>query len=391
MTTQRSTVTERGIQGPPGPTGATGPMPTPPTGTGVVTVSSGAWDGASKLIDDSLVAPSAAIARAKCSGGYASFGLDLASGSSGAVRLANAASVRAAIASLNALGGGELHAPWGTYDFDPGAGTPIAIGKQTLLKGRGGGKSIWTWELNDIFLDARGNDISVTDLELRGNGGAAQIGLQNLNGGAGVDGFRVDGLVLRSIGLYGLWCAYQPTALQGDRLFRVEGYNCGQALRLQKEYITAVDCIVKDNTLGVYVVAGNLSWTGGEITSNTTGMKVFAGGNDSHGSVTGTKINHNVDAIVDEGSQNGMQFSGGQLFDGNIRLTNSKRYVFSGTTIAPVGMYFDGSVAAFLGATFGAAYAPGGVFANAIHSGYNGHASIETYTACAFLNGTAYP
>lgn len=107
------------------------------------------------------------------------------------------------------------------------------------------------------------------------------------------------------------------------------------------EYITFSSCISRYNHLyGVEDLSGNIQWSGGQVTHNTTiGFSVRQGFNDAHGNVSGTAINHNIGKAIEVvGTNNGFTFSGCSVFDnsandgytGGIYFDNCSGVVFSG-------------------------------------------------------------
>ena len=108
------------------------------------------------------------------------------------------------------------------------------------------------------------------------------------------------------------------------------------------EYISFTGCIGHYNrTYGMEDFAGNIQWTGGQLTHNAIGSFVGAGFNDAHGNMTGVLINHNSVAPVHVvGTDGGFVYSGCNIFDNNegpllgaILLQSCSGVVFSGCQI----------------------------------------------------------
>lgn len=119
--------------------------------------------------------------------------------------------------------------------------------------------------------------------------------------------------------------------------------NVGFTMRpgFTAEYITFSSCISRYNHLyGVEDLSGNIQWSGGQVTHNTTiGFSVRQGFNDAHGNVSGAAINHNTGKAIEVvGTNNGFTFSGCSVFDnsvndgytGGIYFDNCSGVVFSG-------------------------------------------------------------
>ena len=295
----------------------------------------------------------------------------------------NATAIRAALAAASAYGGGIVFMPAGTFALDPGAGTPINIPAKCALEGAGMGRTIITTTRNDRHFEAAGDSVRLAHFEMQGNGGGAQEAIRSFSGGASAwSYFECESVRLRSFGLYGFWIALQGTALNGARLLRCEAYNCVQGFRLQTEYTTCVDCVAKDNTTGVTMVSGNLSWVGGEVISNTTGFDVLAGGNDSHSTVSGSKVNHNSTTFAFAAIVNGFVVDGCQLFEGTHTFANTASMVrYSNCELAPTAMTFNGSSVSLLGVTWFTTY--GGT----INDSSGGNASHEVWTNVTDING----
>ena len=66
-------------------------------------------------------------------------------------------------------------------------------------------------------------------------------------------------------------------------------FNDGQSA----EYQVLTGCNASGCVDGVQIQAGNINWTGGNITDNGTGVTLVSGANEAHGIMTGVNINHN--------------------------------------------------------------------------------------------------
>ena len=151
------------------------------------------------------------------------------------------------------------------------------------------------------------------------------------------------------------------------------------------EYATISNPHYHACTIGVEI-GPNVSIVGGEITQCfDAGVDIVAGGNNAHGVISGTMINHNAttDTIRVGAITNGFDFVACKVFDGTIRLTGSKGVSFRACTLDPAAYVFDGSTGTVIDGEF-----PGG-FANVVTDNANGNASATFWAStCRRLDGT---
>lgn len=169
------------------------------------------------------------------------------------------------------------------------------------------------------------------------------------------------------------------------------GQRKGFSINTQGEYITFSDCHV---TLQVgsnwFIAAGNSSLVGCVSTeSQTAGIELGAGFNNSHGSITGMRCNHNAVSLIGDAITDGFLFSDCHFIAptvGQVQLTSSIGIRFSNCHFyGPQPFSFDGSV----GTTFDDSCVfdeSGGAIV--IQDNVNGNASQTLWGDCRTLADT---
>lgn len=150
------------------------------------------------------------------------------------------------------------------------------------------------------------------------------------------------------------------------------------------EYISFVNCEATQCTDGFYVDAGNVTWVGGNISGNTTGVRLTAGTNDAHGIVSGANINHNTSRNVYSAAiTNGHTFSGCHLYQGALEFVSAVGLHFSGCFVDVTNYFFDGSTGTrFENCTFSNTYG------NTVNDNYNAHNSQTQWLNARMIDGT---
>ncbi len=292
----------------------------------------------------------------------------------------NFTAMSGAINAIRLAGSGSLIFGAGSYNMQGVFNLPA----NCSVVGQGPDVSKLIYGTNGVLFTQNGDNVFLCGFSVTGNGGGSQQLLQTFSGSNGFSNTRVENVVARSFGSYAFWAALQGTSLNGARFLRTEAYNCATGFRAQTEYTTFTDCIAKDNTEGYQIVAGNLTWTGGEITGNSTGVHIVnSGGNDAHGTIIGTKINHNnaVGNVVADATANGYVFVGCHLYEGNLVMTSAHTIRFTACHVSPTHYYFDGSWTVFDGCTFP------GLYGDTVHNNYNGNTSFTRWIDPVNLNG----
>lgn len=234
------------------------------------------------------------------------------------------------------------------------------------------------------------NDILLQNFKILGNGAVATEAHGIKMGVSGVANSGPQRVTLSNVFVEGMWAsgfyyANNPlTNHEGPKFggCTAKGAQYGFRFADRGEYASLVGCKAHANGTGLMIAAGNVTWTGGDINNNTTGVNIAAGTNDGHGIISGANINHNsINNVAAGAIVNGHTFSGCHIYGGNITLTSSVGVRFLGGAISATNMTFDGSTGTrLLDVTF--AIAPN-VVDNA-----NGHPSTTQWSNCRALDGT---
>lgn len=95
------------------------------------------------------------------------------------------------------------------------------------------------------------------------------------------------------------------------------GFYCAE----RGEFISFSNCEASQCTYGLWIACGNVNWIGGDISGNTTGIRVTSGTNDGHGQIIGVKVNHCTSKNIHcDNVTNGMIFDGITSYQGNITI-----------------------------------------------------------------------
>jgi len=298
----------------------------------------------------------------------------------------DSAAFTAAIAALTGATGSGNHtiqlASNRTYLVGVGSVLPagcsiIGYGDSSVLKTTG----------NGILLTTGGEYCSLSNFKMLGNntGGAQQGLLSNYQY------FKAVNLTVDSFYYAGIESisAAPDGSQHGNQFTNCMVRNCtsGWGWWLLCEYSVFTNCQALGNATGVRWQAGNLNWTGGIITQNSTnGMELVGGGNDGHGVICGVQINHNATNVycwnvlaLGQTLVDCMIYGTGTA----INLISSVGVRFIGCQIDVDHYYFDGST----GTEFVDCIFPGS-FTNTVHNNYNAHASTTYWNNCRALDGT---
>ena len=204
-------------------------------------------------------------------------------------------------------------------------------------------------DTNNIVLSIGGDDYFFANFEIQGNAtGGNQIGIQtgDLGTTTGWSVGTIENVTLRSLNTYGMWeLPYQSIADLGPTIVNVTAFNCGVGIRSQMEYTRHICCSAFSCGEGVQIAAGNASWTGGAILSNTTGLHYIAsGGNDAHGVFVNVHCNHNTTNLQVDAQANNIIFSSCHFYTGDMILTSTHAVVFDSCVVDANNWFFDGSI-----------------------------------------------
>lgn len=124
------------------------------------------------------------------------------------------------------------------------------------------------------------------------------------------------------------------------------GCDTAVALDERAEYNYFTNCHASEGGIGFFNRGGNNSWIGGSLTYNAIGLKLVGGENDGHSHIVSATINHNNDAIVSDGVENGYRISSCDIHIGDIKIRNSTGINITGNTIYTDSIIVDNSKAA---------------------------------------------
>lgn len=109
--------------------------------------------------------------------------------------------------------------------------------------------------------------------------------------------------------------------------------NYGIYFDTRAEYNSIIGCSASQCTVGVAIRGGNNDMIGGQITDCTSGLQILSGTNDAHGSIVGTKINHNTFNLS---AGQGVEeiYSACEFYAGSISLTSAGVNIFNGCSFS---------------------------------------------------------
>jgi hypothetical protein len=109
------------------------------------------------------------------------------------------------------------------------------------------------------------------------------------------------------------------------------------------QYIQGIDSSIGGNRFGIYDIAGSMTGSALNILYNVDGVYLGTSANDGHGSISNSKINHQIQyAIITDGVLNGFTFNGSHIFYGDVYLKNSSGIHIINGEMASVDFYFEG-------------------------------------------------
>lgn len=172
--------------------------------------------------------------------------------------------------------------------------------------------------------------------------GSNQNGIEIGYLGAPLDGVSrgvVNNICALNFGGTGFSNAYSPDNNGASPGISFEGCRSVSCARGFGAFSQAnyVNCSAYLCTTGLYVGGGNIVWTGGDLSKNTTGVFIVSGGNAAHGIIANTNINHCTNYGVDVGAATqGMTFDGCHIYQSPIRFQGNTGMVeFANCVIDP--------------------------------------------------------
>ena len=236
-----------------------------------------------------------------------------------------------------------------------GAGLLPPPGTATI--GQGNASILKTTSDNMILKVLLGEDCLFAHFQMQGNN--TGIGNQNgiESGYAGNDGANrivIAHVTARNMGGRGFSMSSQPApgAVPGPTLIGCKAENCTKQGFGGYQQMQFIGCTARSAIAGsiwLYISAGNVNFTGGDLSANAIGVQVAPGGNGAHGIIADTQINHCTDAAVDMlAFTQGMTFSSCHLYNGQIRMNgNTGMTEFNNCVIDPDTFSFTNAVAKF--------------------------------------------
>lgn len=239
--------------------------------------------------------------------------------------------------------------------------TALSVSDNSSISGSGK-LSILKTTSNVSILSITGSSITIDGVTFLGNAtGTSQNGISAI-GNAGFTLYRVNIKVSNcnfiSLGGFGMYTTLNIGLNSGnEHQGTFYATNCffascyiGVGLYERGEYNTFSNCVISKCTFGFVNNAGNNTFIGGQIVDcATNGVTIGTGVNDGHGSMVGTKINHNgynvsVNSVVTNFTfancmfyvgiisvitANGIKFHGCEFSVATYVLTNNVQLEFS--------------------------------------------------------------
>jgi len=271
----------------------------------------------------------------------------------------------------------------------PAGSAIVGVGDMSVLKTAG----------STSVIVIGGDGCVLKDFKILGvsGGSASQVGVQNglAGAGTGYTNLRISGVHCKDLGGHGFMMQNTDGGSTdiGPILTECTATGCGSnavtpgaGFYMAAEYTTLVGCKATYNTgyaMGLQVNAGNVAWTGGQITQNGIGVKINAGSNDAHGIVSGVQINHNSTSIDIDNIANGHTFIGCHIYSNQIWLRGSNGVRFVGCTIGTDVAFNASQNTVFQNCCF-----PTGSACN-LYQSYGG-ASTEEFIGCYDLAGAPF-
>lgn len=147
-------------------------------------------------------------------------------------------------------------------------------------------------------------------------------------------------------------------------------YNSWQAINAAisggSEYVRMENLDINNNYYGLRIGAGNFLGSNMKINDNGIGVYVTnAVGNDGHGNVNSSLINHNTTAIFAENISNGFNFVGNCIFQGDIHFSGSTGVQIYDGIVDATSYHFENGGINYIRNNFD----PGGYGGTITHSG----------------------
>lgn len=239
-------------------------------------------------------------------------------------------------------------------------GTYLITSSQTLndnqtIYGNGNTSVLQTTTANNIQIINMGNYCTVRDLKFLGSGkgsttpyvslNGTQIAIRMLSKSRGL----VSNCLFQNMGGAGFYC--QTTANvshEGTTVIGCQADSCynGFYSGTGGEYINYIACRAFKCDYGATFLGGNNKFNSGTLDNNQTGVRIISDrGNDAHGEVVGSTINHCYQYSVSiDSTLNSFLFAYNMMYYGKINIKKVVNgVVFEGNDIASTDAIFVNS------------------------------------------------
>lgn len=269
----------------------------------------------------------------------------------------------------------DIYFPKGTYLITNTSATSITITESIHVFGEGAERTIlYTNNSSTIFYSNGVDEIRYENLGFLGSGkdvsAANQRGIYIRDG----EKFFINNCKFKNFANAGVRL-YGSGSFAGGTINNCGFYTNNYAILADNggEYANVVGCQINGNDWGFYSDAGNHSFSNCIITQNDIGFELKYGSNDSHSSITGCLINHNVTyAFKIDSIHKGLSIVGNQIHSNDVLLHESEGIVFLGNDIGTCDFNFSGSLGTlFSGNTF--------FTGNTFNNNASGKTSYTTY------------
>lgn len=254
-----------------------------------------------------------------------------------------------AIDSAISKGVNSVFVPIGDYLISSGSATALTFtsGNIEIIGESEVGSIIRTTSNTSIFYVLNRDRVSFKNLTFYGTGkDAVGANQRAIYYSGNIDGFTVFNCTFydfsqSGVRLFGNGCCLGGsinTCRFFDNNVGVQGLNAG-------EYINILGCQFNGNDWGFLTNSGNHSFTNCQFTENDIGLEFQQGGNDSHSSIVGCLINHQLTwGIKIDSITKGLTFTGNQIFANDVILNESEGVVFNDNDMGSADFYFAGSL-----------------------------------------------
>lgn len=210
--------------------------------------------------------------------------------------------------------------------------TSILVGNKNRLTGLGE-KSLLTADGNYPAIKMVGSDAQISNIGLIGSNDTSPEFSNNhgilIDGTDGMISYlMLDNIFINGFGGSGIRIYdnrppyYRPSVIANS--ITASNSSVGFEFGESAEYSIFSNCVANENKIGVKISGGNNSFNGGSIVSNTVGVFLTGGSNNTHSVMTGTMINHNTDySIQADGATFGYLFNACMIYYGDIFFKDS--------------------------------------------------------------------